>query len=100
MKLHTMAFANVAAIVTAVLFTICALLIALWPARAFPFFSYLLHVDLVPSIYTMSWSVYFGGLAVWVVLMWLTTAGFAGLYNALARSQSQHRTSAASGTHD
>jgi hypothetical protein len=85
MRLHIIPFASAAAIVTAVVYSICVLLLAVWPAWAYPLFSFLLHMDLTPSVYPMSWSVYFGGLVGWVVVTWLAVAGFAGLHNALMR---------------
>ena len=88
MKLNTIALANAAAIVTAVLFTLCALFLAAFQEHAYLFFSFLFHVDIAPSAYSMSWSVYVGGLVVWVIGMWLAGAGFAGLYNAMIRQQS------------
>jgi hypothetical protein len=85
MKLHITAFANAAAIVTAVLYSLCSLALAVFPDRAYPFFSFLFHVDLQPSVVPMSWGVYIGGLVIWVIASWLTGAGLAGLYNRLVR---------------
>lgn len=87
MKLHVVAIANAASIVTAVLYTMCALFLATFQEYAYLFFSFLFHVDLQPGVFTMSWSVYIGGLVVWVAGIWVTTASSAGLYNALMRPQ-------------
>ena len=86
MKLNTLAIANATSVVTAVLFTLCALLLAVAPAAAYAAFSYLFHVDLSGIAYPMTWGVYLGGLIVWVVVMWLVGAAFAWLYNRLAVS--------------
>lgn len=84
MKLNTLAIANASGVVTAVLFTLCALLLAIAPTAAYSAFSYLFHVDLSGIAYPMTWGVYLGGLIVWVVVMWLVGAAFAWLYNRLA----------------
>ena len=87
MKLNTIALANAAAIVTAVLFTLCALFLAAFQEHAYLFFSFLFHVDLTSSAYPMSWGVFVGSGVVWVIGMWIVAAVFAGLYNAMIRQQ-------------
>lgn len=84
MKLNTIAIANATGIVTAVLFTLCALLLVMAPAAAYAAFSFLLHANVGGIAYAMSWGVYFGGLIVWVVVAWLVAASLASLYNRLA----------------
>ncbi len=84
MKLNTIAIANASGVVTAALFTLCALLLAIAPAAAYAGFSYLLHANLTGIAYPMTWGVYLGGLIVWVVLMWLVGWALAELYNRLA----------------
>ena len=84
MKLNALAIANAAGVVTAVLFSLCALLLAVAPAAAYAAFSYLFHVELGEIAYAMSWGVYLGGLIVWVAAVWLVAAALAGLYNRLA----------------
>lgn len=86
MKLNTLAIANSTGLVTAVLFTLCALLLAVAPAAAYAVFSYLLHADLAGIAYAMTWGVYLGGLAAWVVFTWLVAAALASLYNRFAVS--------------
>ena len=76
-----------ASIVTAALYTMCTLFLAAFQEDAYLFFSFLFHVDLQPGVFTMNWSVYAGGLVLWVIGMWLTVASSAGLYNALVRPQ-------------
>ena len=85
MKLNIRAFTGATAIVTAVLFTLCALLIALAPGAAYPAFSFLFHVDLTNLAYPMEWGGYFGGLVIWVLGMGLVAAAGAWLYNRLIR---------------
>lgn len=86
MKLNTLAIANATSVVTAVLFTLCALLLAVAPAAAYAAFSYLFHVELGDIAYAMTWGVYLGGLIAWVVVMWLVAGTLAWLYNRLAVS--------------
>lgn len=85
MKLNLQAFAGASALVTAVLFTLCALFIAMAPEAAYAAFSFLFHVDLTNLAYPMGWGVYFGGLASWVVGMGIVGAALAWLYNLLIR---------------
>ncbi len=85
MKLNIRAFTGATAIVTAVLFTLCALLIALAPGAAYAAFSFLFHVDLTNLAYPMGWSGYLGGLVIWVPGMGLVAAAGAWLYNLLNR---------------
>ncbi len=85
MKLNIAAFAGATAIVTAVLFTLCALFIALAPGTAYAFFSYLFHADLTGITYPMTWGVFLGGLVIWVLGMALVAAAGAWLYNRLIR---------------
>ena len=86
MKLNIAAFSGATAIVTIVLFTLCALFIALAPGAAYAFFSYLFHVDLSGSAYPMTWGVFLGGLVAWGGGMGLTAAALAWLYNGLTRT--------------
>ena len=67
--------------VTAVVFTLDALWIALAPKSAYAAFSFLFHVDLTNLAYPMGWNGYFGGLAIWVLGMALVAAAVAWLYN-------------------
>jgi hypothetical protein len=71
MRIHVAAFASAASIVTAVLYTMCALFLAAFQEDAYLFFSFLFHVDLQAGVFAMNWSVYAGGLVVWVVGVWL-----------------------------
>jgi hypothetical protein len=66
------------------LFTSCALLLALAPSVGYVFFSFLFHIDLSRMAYPMSWGIYFSGLVMWVAGMWLAAAAVAWLYNRLA----------------
>lgn len=86
MKLDTLAIANATGVVTAVLFTLCALLLAVAPAAAYAGFSYLFHAELAGIAYAMTWGVYLGGLIAWVAGMWLVAGALAWLYNRLAVS--------------
>jgi hypothetical protein len=65
----------------------CTLFLEAFQEAAYRFFNFLFHVDLQPGVFTMNWSVYAGGLVLWVIGMWLTVASSAGLYNALVRPQ-------------
>ncbi len=86
MKLNIQAFTGTTAMVTAVLFTLCALLIVLAPEAAYAAFSFLFHVDLTNMAHPMGWSGFLGGLVIWVLGMGLVAATGAWLYNRLNRS--------------
>ncbi|MBI3993223.1 MAG: hypothetical protein HY342_08110 [Candidatus Lambdaproteobacteria bacterium] len=84
MKLNIRAFAIASAVAAGLLFTLCALLLALVPSVGYVFFSFLFHIDLSRLAYPMSWGIFFAGLVTWVAGMWLAAAGVAWLYNRLA----------------
>lgn len=84
MKLDALAIANSSGIVTAAVFTLCALLLAVAPAAAYAGFSYLFHVELGKIAYTMSWGVFAGGLITWVAGVWLLAGALAWFYNRFA----------------
>jgi hypothetical protein len=86
MKLNISAGAATAAVVTAGLYTLCALFIAIAPETAYAVFGFLSHANLTNLAINMTWGVYLGGLVVWTAGAWSVTALAAAIYNRLARA--------------
>lgn len=86
MKLKISAFAGATAIITAVVFSLCSLLIAVAPEATYSASSFLFHTDLTSLAYPMNWGVFFGGLAAWVIGMAITSAALAWTYNRLLQA--------------
>jgi 2TM family of unknown function (DUF5676) len=84
MRLDTRAFGLAAGAVAAVLFTLCALAIAIAPGATMAFFGYMMHLDLsrVPPALTLANFV--GGLVCWTVGTALVFGLAAVIYNRLA----------------
>ncbi len=85
MKLNISAFAGATAIITAVVFSLCSLFVAVAPEATYSASSFLFHTDLTNLAYPISWGAYFGGLAAWTIAMAIAGAGLAWLYNRLIR---------------
>lgn len=83
MRLDATAFGTAAAIVAAVLFTLCALAIAVAPEATSAAGTSLFHLDLTNLIGTLTWGGFFVGLLSWSVGTWLVFTSVAGLYNRL-----------------
>lgn len=88
MRLDTRAFALAAGAVAAVLFTLCALAIAIAPGATMAFFGYMMHLDLSGLPPTLTLANFVGGLICWTVgtalVFWLAAA----IYNRLVRTGS------------
>lgn len=81
MRLDSRAFGLAAGTVAAVLFTLCALAVALAPAATTAVASSLIHLDLSGMARTITWGGYFGGLLCWSIGLGLVFAAIGGLYN-------------------
>lgn len=83
MRLDTRAFAIAAGLTAAVLFTICALAVAIAPAPTTAFFGYLVHADFSGLQRTLTFGSFVGGLIGWTlgaaVTFWLAGRIYNGL---------------------
>ena len=96
MRLDARAFGTAAGIVAAVLFTICALAVAVAPEPTTALASYLIHMDLSGMTRSMTLSRFVGGLVLWTFCSAVTFAGVAAIYNRLvARVGAAQRVAAA-----
>ena len=83
MRLDTRAFAIAAGATAAVLFTICALAVAIAPGPTTAMFSYLVHMDLSALPRTLTFGSFVGGLICWTLGTALTFGLVATIYNRL-----------------
>src|SRR5262245_24213353 len=87
MRLNARAFGAAAGIVSAALFVICALAVAVAPESTTAFAGYLIHADLSTFTRTLTIGSFLGGLVVWTLGTAVTFGMTAALYNRLiARS--------------
>ena len=85
MRLDTRAFAIAAGTTAAILFTVCALAVAIAPAPTTAFFGSLIHLDLSALPRTLTFASFIGGLICWTVGTALTFGLAAAIYNRLIR---------------
>jgi hypothetical protein len=83
MRLDTRAFAFAAGMTAAVLFTLCALAVAIAPGPTTAFFGYLMHLDLSTLPMTLTLGSFVGGLVCWTLGTALTFGFAASIYNRL-----------------
>ena len=83
MRLDTRAFAFAAAIVAAVLFTLCALAVAIAPGLTIAVFGYMVHLDLSALPAALTPGSFVGGLVCWTLGTGLTFGFAAAIYNRL-----------------
>ena len=83
MKLDTRAFAIAAGATAAVLFTICALAVAVAPGPTTALFGYLIHTDLSTLPRTLTLASFIVGLIGWTLGTALTFGLAARIYNRL-----------------
>lgn len=81
MQLNPKAFASAASITAALVFTGCAVLVALAPQFATGLFSDAIHVDLSSLTRTLTWATYFKGLMFWLITAGVVFGVVAQLYN-------------------
>lgn len=85
MKLDIKAFAYAVGLMSAILYTICAILVAVAPEATMTVFSYLFHLDLTNLARTIGWGSYFVGLIGITLGSALIGAGTAWFYNTFCR---------------
>jgi hypothetical protein len=84
MRLDPRAFGVAAGIVAAVLFSICALAVAIAPGPTTALASYLIHLDLSGISRTLTLGSFVGGLAIWTLGTAVSFGCAAAIYNRLA----------------
>ena len=85
MSLDTKSFGLSAAAATAIVYSICALVVSLSPSGASSVLSYVLHLDLSTMTRPLSWASYFVGVVAFSITVGLVFALAAGFYNRFAR---------------
>ena len=83
MRLDTRAFAFAAGITAAVLFTLCALALAIAPGATIAFFGYMVHLDLSALPAALTLGSFVGGLVGWTLGTAITFGLAALIYNRL-----------------
>ncbi|HUF26019.1 MAG TPA: DUF5676 family membrane protein [Gemmatimonadaceae bacterium] len=81
LRLDATAFGLAAATVTAAVFALCALAVAVAPAWATAAASNLFHLDVTQLARSITWGGFVVGLICWSIASWLAFAAVAGLYN-------------------
>lgn len=84
-RIHVNAYGLAAGAVMAVLYTLCALAVAIWPVGFAGFVGYITHVDLAPLARHITWASYFAGLFCWSAFAAVSFAALAWTYNRLLR---------------
>jgi hypothetical protein len=83
MRLDTRAFGVAAGVTAGVVFSLCSLAVAIAPAPAAAFASYLVHMDLSGLPRTLTLRSFLGGLVAWTIGTGLTFAFAAWVYDRL-----------------
>ena len=83
MKLDAGKFGMAAAIVTAIVWTICSAVVLAMPAGSMQMTGYMMHADVGPMTWAFSGVGFFVGLLVWTVLAGLVAWALAAIYNRL-----------------
>ena len=86
MRLEPRAFGLAAGITAALLYAACALYVAVNPGGATALFGFVMHMDLTGLARPLTFAGFCGGLVFWGLLMGLTFAVAAWLYNRLAHA--------------
>ncbi len=81
MKLDAMKLAAAAAMTTAVIWTVCAALVALLPGNMMNLSGHMVHADLAAMNWTLTWVGYFVGLVIWSFSAAVTGWLIATFYN-------------------
>ena len=85
MKLDPKAMAMASAIVTAIIWTICSLLVAAFPGQMMAFTGHMVHADFSQLNWTMDFPGYVIGLVIWTVDVAFAVWLFAVIYNRLTK---------------
>lgn len=83
MKLDAIKLGVATAIVFAVVWVICSLLVVFVPGAMMGMSGHMLHADLGAANWTMHWTGFFTGLVAWSVLGGLIVSAVAAVYNGL-----------------
>ena len=83
-RLDIRSFTFSAGTVAAILFTLCALAVAISPGSTTALASYLVHLDLTALARPLTWASFIGGLVFWAIGTGLVFGAVAGLYNRFA----------------
>jgi len=83
MKLDAFKLGLATAIVFAIFWVICSLLVVTVPGAMMGMSGHMLHADLGAVNWTLHWTGFFIGLVAWSVLAGLTVWAVAAVYNAL-----------------
>jgi membrane protein YqaA with SNARE-associated domain len=90
MRLNTWAFGIAAGATAAMLFTLCALAVAIAPGPTTAFFGFIMHMDLTGLTRSLTVGSFAGGLVAWALGTALAF-GFTGwLYNRLIGSRTSY----------
>ena len=81
MRIDSRAFGLAAGTIAAILFTVCAVAVAIAPSWTTAVASSVIHLDLSGMARTITWGTFFGGLLFWTIGTGLVFAGGGGLYN-------------------
>ncbi len=84
MRLNVWAFARAVGLVAAVVFTICAFIVAIAPETTAAFIGYLLHINLDNLTRPISWPSYLAGLVGVSLVTALSASAVVWFYNRLA----------------
>lgn len=88
MPLNVRACVLAAGAVMAILYSLCALWVAISPAGFMGTLGYLTHIDLMPLARTITWPSFLAGLASWTLATGASFGLFAWTYNVLTRAPS------------
>jgi 2TM family of unknown function (DUF5676) len=83
MRFDARAFGTAAGIVAAVLFTICALAVAVAPDQSTALAGYLIHMNLSGMTRTVTLGSFVGGLIIWTLGTAIVFGSAAAIYNRL-----------------
>lgn len=85
MKLDAVKLGVATAIVFAVIWVVCSLLVILMPGPMMQMSGHMLHADLGSQGWSMHWTGFFTGLVLWALLPALLVWAIAALYGRLIR---------------
>jgi 2TM family of unknown function (DUF5676) len=83
MRINARGFGTAAGIVAAVLFTVCALAVAVAPDSTTAVAGYLIHLDLSGATRTLTFGSFVGGLVIWTLGTAIVFGFAAAIYNKL-----------------
>lgn len=86
MKIDAYRLGMATAVVFAIIWVICSVLVIAIPGPMMQISGNMLHADLRGYGWTMHWGGFFSGLILWSVLPGLLVAAIAALYNRLGKS--------------